>query len=153
MQKKVPWQLLLIDYLCWYSGLNIIVLSVADLGIEIQQWPNLYWGFEPNIIHVHAEGSWFTEISRFWKVFYEWILYLIPESVGVCPCKFKCLSHDEASKYFVEPVSMFRLADNKILQLSIFKPYSVLWLNPGIHIIISHIISIPFTWNMDGVNI
>ena len=67
-------QMALKTYLCWYSGLNIIVLCVADLGVEIQQWPNLYWGFEPNIIHVHAEGSWFTEISRFWKVIYEGFL-------------------------------------------------------------------------------
>ena len=96
-----------------YSGLDVVILCVADLGVEVEHGANLYRCPEPDVVHVHAEGPG------------------LAKNIGVGPGQLESLPHDKSSKYFVEPVPVFRLADNQVLQFSIFKPDRVLGLHAG----------------------
>ena len=96
-----------------YSGLDVVILGVADLGVKIEQLTNLYRGLEQDVVHVHAEGPG------------------LAKNIGVGPGQLESLPHDKSSKYFVEPVPVFWLADNQVLQFSIFKPDRVLGLHAG----------------------
>ena len=97
-----------------YPSSDVVVLGVADLEVEGKQLTNLYRGLEQDVVHVHAEGPG------------------LAKHVGVGPGQLVSLPHDKSSEYLVVPVPVIRLANNQVLQFSIFKPDRILWLHRGL---------------------
>ena len=53
-----------VDDLCRNSGLYLVVLGVADLGVEVEHGPDLDRGAEPDVVHVETVGPGLAEHER-----------------------------------------------------------------------------------------
>ena len=50
-----------VDHLGRDSGLDVVVFSVHDLRIKVEERPNLHWSSEPDVVHVQTERSSLAE--------------------------------------------------------------------------------------------